>query len=150
MIGINLDSLSQDATGKKADPKEVVSTVRWFLLHHRAAWPNLIGAGAEAAAKAYGVNEVPANFLVGRDGSIVQVERQWPGPHKRRRASRERPGRRRPALTRIGMVALLLVVGQCHSPARLLSTCSRLARNLRSFLASSRSVRTSCSSAGLP
>jgi len=74
VIGVNLDALGQDLTGKKADAKDVRSTVRWFLLQHRAAWPNLIGDGAEAIAKAYGVNEVPANFLVARDGSIVQVE----------------------------------------------------------------------------
>jgi thiol-disulfide isomerase/thioredoxin len=78
VIGVNVDELSQDPTGKKPDPKEILSTVRWFLLQHRAAWPNLIGAGAEAAAKAYGVNDVPANFLVGRDGSIVQVELTGP------------------------------------------------------------------------
>jgi len=74
VIGVNRDALGQDLTGKKPDPKDVLSTVRWFLLQHRAAWPNLIGAGAEAAAKTYGVNDVLANFLVGRDGTIVQVE----------------------------------------------------------------------------
>jgi hypothetical protein len=34
----------------------------------------VIGEPAEAAAKSYGVNELPANFLVGRDGTIIQVE----------------------------------------------------------------------------
>jgi thiol-disulfide isomerase/thioredoxin len=74
VLGVNLDSLGQDASGKRADPKEVLSTVRWFLLEHLASWPNLIGPGAEAAAKTYAVNEVPASFLVGRDGTIIQVE----------------------------------------------------------------------------
>jgi thiol-disulfide isomerase/thioredoxin len=74
VLGINLDLLAQDASGKQANAKEVLSAVRWFLLEHLASWPNVIGPGAEAAAKAYGVNEVPASFLVGRDGTILQVE----------------------------------------------------------------------------
>jgi len=74
VIGVNLDSLGQDLTGKKPDSKEVLSMVRWFLLHHRAAWPDILGETAEAAAKAYGVADVPASFLVGRDGTVTQVE----------------------------------------------------------------------------
>ena len=79
VIGVNLDSMGQDLTGKKPDSKETLSSVRWFLLHHRAAWPNIIGETAEAAAKAYNVAEVPETFLVGRDGSIVQMEQQGEG-----------------------------------------------------------------------
>ena len=74
VIGVNLDSLGQDLNGKKPDPKEVLSTVRWFLLHHRAAWPEILGESAEAAAKAYSVAAVPATILVGRDGNITHVE----------------------------------------------------------------------------
>ncbi len=74
VIGVNLDGLAQDPSGKRADPKDVLSAVRWFLLQHRAMWPSVIGDGAEAAAKAYAVNELPASFLVGRDGTVVQVE----------------------------------------------------------------------------
>jgi thiol-disulfide isomerase/thioredoxin len=74
VIGVNLDSLGQDSTGKRADPKHVLSAVRWFLLHHLASWPNVIGDSAEAVAKAYSVNEVPVNFLIGKDGTITQVE----------------------------------------------------------------------------
>jgi thiol-disulfide isomerase/thioredoxin len=74
VIGVNLDSLGQDLSGKRSDSKEVLSTVRWFLLHHRAAWPDILGETAEAAAKAYAVSDVPASFLVGRDGIITQVE----------------------------------------------------------------------------
>jgi thiol-disulfide isomerase/thioredoxin len=79
VIGVNLDSMGQDLTGKKPDSKEALSTVRWFLLHHRAAWPNMIGETAEAAAKAYSVVDVPETFLVGRDGTIVQMEQQGEG-----------------------------------------------------------------------
>ncbi len=74
IVGVNLDSLGQDLTGKKPDSKEVLSLLRWFLLNHRAAWPNILGDTAEAAAKAYGVAEVPATFLVSRDGTIAHVE----------------------------------------------------------------------------
>ena len=74
VIGVNLDSIGQDLTGKKPDPKETRSLVRWFLLHHRAGWPNIFGDTAEAAAKTYAVAEVPARFIVGRDGTIAHVE----------------------------------------------------------------------------
>jgi thiol-disulfide isomerase/thioredoxin len=74
VLGVNLDALAQDPAAQRADPKETLSTVRWFLLEHRASWPTVLGAGAEAAARAYRVNELPANFLVGRDGKILQVE----------------------------------------------------------------------------
>jgi thiol-disulfide isomerase/thioredoxin len=74
VIGVNLDSLGKDLTGKMPDSKEVLSLLRWFLLNHRAAWPNILGDSAEAAARAYGVSDVPAKFLVSRDGTIAQVE----------------------------------------------------------------------------
>ena len=78
VLGVNLDSIGQDLTGKKPDSKEVLATVRWFLLQHRAAWPNILGETAEAAAKAYSVSEVPATFLVGRDGIVTHVELSGP------------------------------------------------------------------------
>ena len=74
IVGVNLDSLGQDLNGKKSDPKEVLAMVRWFLLNQRAAWPEILGESAEAAAKAFSVTDVPASFLVGRDGIITQVE----------------------------------------------------------------------------
>jgi thiol-disulfide isomerase/thioredoxin len=74
VIGVNLDGLAEDPSGKRADPKDARAAVRWFLLQHRASWPSVIGEPAEAAAKSYGVNELPASFVVGRDGTIIQVE----------------------------------------------------------------------------
>jgi thiol-disulfide isomerase/thioredoxin len=75
VIGVNVDALGNEpGGGKKPDAKEVLSTVRWFLLHHRAAWPSLFGESTESVAKAYGVHDVPAEFLIGRDGNIIQVE----------------------------------------------------------------------------
>ena len=74
VIGVNLDSLGVNQAGKPSDSKDIRSTVRWFLLHNRAAWPNIVAEDAEQIAKAYGVSDVPVNFLIGRDGKIKQVE----------------------------------------------------------------------------
>jgi thiol-disulfide isomerase/thioredoxin len=79
IIGVNLDSLALDPGGSRADPKRTLSTVRSFLLEHRASWPNLVGESAEAVAKTYGVTDVPANFLIDRSGVIVQVEQSGDG-----------------------------------------------------------------------
>jgi thiol-disulfide isomerase/thioredoxin len=78
ILGVNLDAMSQDAEGKQADPKEVLATVRWFLLQHRSSWPDVVGEGAQNAARDYGVTAVPSNFLVGRDGTIIDVELSGP------------------------------------------------------------------------
>jgi thiol-disulfide isomerase/thioredoxin len=74
IIGVNLDALALDPSGKRSDPRQIRSTVRSFLLDHRASWPNVFGDDAEAIAKAYGVTELPASFLIGRDGVIAQME----------------------------------------------------------------------------
>jgi len=74
VLGVNLDGVAEDPSGNRPDPKDARAAVRWFLLQHRASWPSIVGDPAEAAAKSYGVNELPANFLVGRDGTIIQVE----------------------------------------------------------------------------
>jgi thiol-disulfide isomerase/thioredoxin len=78
VIGVNVDAIANDSSGKKPELKEVLGTVRWFLLQHRAAWPSLFGESTEAVAKAYGVSDVPADFLIGRDGTIIQVELSGP------------------------------------------------------------------------
>jgi thiol-disulfide isomerase/thioredoxin len=74
VLGVNVDGLSQDPEGKPADPKEVLATVRWFLLQHRSSWPEVVGDGASTAAKDYGVSAVPSNFLLARDGTIIDIE----------------------------------------------------------------------------
>jgi peroxiredoxin len=71
VLGINLDTL-QDG-GKS--PEAVLPEVRRYLVDHNVSWPNLInGAGGHDYAKAFGVAEIPANFLVGRDGTIVHFD----------------------------------------------------------------------------
>lgn len=71
IVGINLDAL-QDGV---RDTEAVEPQVRRFLLEHNVTWPNLIdGRGGRGIARAYGVTEVPANFLVGRDGTILHFD----------------------------------------------------------------------------
>ncbi len=73
VVGINLDPLSA------ADPKNasasLLPNVRRFLLDNNVTWPTLVNAeGDRDYAAAYGVTEVPANVLVGRDGTVVAID----------------------------------------------------------------------------
>jgi peroxiredoxin len=71
VVGINVDAL-QDG-GREASA--VLPEVRRFLIEHNVTWPNLISEkGAHDYAKAYGVTEVPSNFIVGRDGTINHLD----------------------------------------------------------------------------
>ena len=77
VLGVNLDQLARTgAGGKETSIEATTKNVRWFLITQSAGWPNLIGPGAEAAARAYGVEEIPARFLIGRDGTIEQLEQR--------------------------------------------------------------------------
>jgi thiol-disulfide isomerase/thioredoxin len=71
ILGVNLDHQANSAGG---EAEKVAPTVRRFLIDHRAGWPNLTGAGADAAARAYSVEQIPASFLVSKDGTIVDVD----------------------------------------------------------------------------
>jgi peroxiredoxin len=76
IIGVNVDAM--DPAVK--DPSSVLPDVRRFLIDHNVRWPSVVNAPGESdLAKAYGVTEVPANFLVGRDGTIVAID--LTGPH---------------------------------------------------------------------
>jgi thiol-disulfide isomerase/thioredoxin len=71
IVGINLDSLQDD--GPKLET--VLPNVRRFLIDYNVRWPNLVnGNGDRDFAKAYGVTEIPANVLVNRDGTVVQID----------------------------------------------------------------------------
>ncbi len=77
VLGVNLDGLSQTSNaGKPAQADSGSGDVRWFLVSQRASWMNLVGPGAEAAATAYGVSEIPARFLIDRDGKIIEVDQR--------------------------------------------------------------------------
>jgi peroxiredoxin len=68
VLGINLDTLQSD----RPKVETVLPYVRRFLLDHNVRWPNVInGAGERDYAKAYGVAEIPANVLIGRDGNVI-------------------------------------------------------------------------------
>ena len=71
ILGVNLDAQRQDV-GSTAN---ALPTVRKFLLNFRAGWTNLVAdpKGTDPT-KAYGVEEIPANFLIGRDGKIIKLE----------------------------------------------------------------------------
>ena len=70
IVGINLDALSED--GQKP---ESASDVRHFLLDYNVRWPTLInGRGDKDYARAFGVSEIPANVLIDRDGTVVQID----------------------------------------------------------------------------
>jgi thiol-disulfide isomerase/thioredoxin len=71
VVGINLDPL-QDG-GQKIET--VMPNIRRFLLDHNIRWPNIVnGAGSHDYAGAYGVTDIPANVLIGRDGGVVHVD----------------------------------------------------------------------------
>jgi thiol-disulfide isomerase/thioredoxin len=75
ILGVNLDDLARSESGQPgagAEPAHV--DIRPFLVSQRVGWTNLVGPGGDAAAKAFGVEEIPASFLIDRDGKIVQVE----------------------------------------------------------------------------
>jgi peroxiredoxin len=70
VVGVNLDTFSDESRSLEA----VVPGVKRFLIEHNVRWPNLIDHPGEGElAKAYGVKDIPANVLIGRDGKVVQI-----------------------------------------------------------------------------
>jgi thiol-disulfide isomerase/thioredoxin len=71
ILGVNLDAMHQDLK----ETQKALAIVRRFLVDHRVTWTNVLsGQGTADFAAAYGVEEIPANFLVGREGTILAVE----------------------------------------------------------------------------
>ena len=71
ILGINLDTKQEGVT----DPSSMLPAVRRFLIDHNVRWQNVLnGEGDQDYAKAYGVDEIPASFLVGRDGQIERID----------------------------------------------------------------------------
>jgi peroxiredoxin len=71
VLGINLDA-AQDG----GQPLEtVMPNIRRFLLDHNVTWPNLVnGPGDRDYAGAFGVTQIPANVLIGRDGTVIHLD----------------------------------------------------------------------------
>ena len=71
ILGVNVDPMHEDIKETKAASQ----VVRRFLVQHRVTWPSLLnGQGKGNFASAYGVEEIPANFLIDREGKIIAVE----------------------------------------------------------------------------
>jgi hypothetical protein len=57
------------------ETRKALPMVRRFLVDHRVTWTNILSSqGTADFAAAYGVEQIPANFLVGREGTILAVE----------------------------------------------------------------------------
>jgi thiol-disulfide isomerase/thioredoxin len=71
LLGVNVDALHEDVK----DVKTALPVVRRFLVEHGCPWTCIVsGAGADAPSKAYRVSEIPANFLIDRNGKVVALE----------------------------------------------------------------------------
>jgi peroxiredoxin len=71
IVGINLDTLQDDGNNLAT----VMPNIRHFLLDHNVRWPTLVnGQGDKDYAKAYGITEIPANVVVGRDGTVTRID----------------------------------------------------------------------------
>jgi thiol-disulfide isomerase/thioredoxin len=71
VVGINLDSAQDEGRSLPA----AMPGIRRFLLEFNVTWPNLMnGPGNQDVASAYGVTEIPASVLIGRDGKIRHVD----------------------------------------------------------------------------
>ncbi len=69
IVGVNLDAPPDAA------PDTAMPNVRRFLLDFNVPWPNIInGQGDADLAKAFGVREIPANVLIGRDGKVSHLD----------------------------------------------------------------------------
>lgn len=71
VLGVNVDRLQEGG-----QPLErVLPNIKRFLVDHNISWPSLIDEpGDQTIASRYGVTEIPANFLIARDGTIVQLD----------------------------------------------------------------------------
>jgi thiol-disulfide isomerase/thioredoxin len=71
ILGVNVDAMHEDVR----EAGKVLPIVRRFLVRHRVTWTNILnGQGTGDIAAAYRVEQIPANFLVDREGRIVAVE----------------------------------------------------------------------------
>ena len=58
-----------------AEFETVLPNIRRFLLDHNVRWPTLVnGSGQRDYAIAYGISDIPANVLIGREGAVVQID----------------------------------------------------------------------------
>ena len=71
VVGINLDSAQDGAQ----ELKTILPNIRRYLLEFNVTWPTLLnGPGAQDHAAAYGVTEIPASAIIGRDGKVSHID----------------------------------------------------------------------------
>ena len=71
ILGVNLDALAEAAaTSPRSSPSCAGS---WSSTTSR--WPNLISPpGEQSLARPFGVTDIPASVLVGRDGTVLHLD----------------------------------------------------------------------------
>lgn len=71
IVGVNLDLLQ----GEKPELDALMPNIRRFALDYNLRWPNVISQPGDGdIAAAYGVTEIPANALIGRDGKVAAID----------------------------------------------------------------------------
>jgi len=70
-VGVNLDLMQDGAP----TPEGLLPNIRRFVFDYNVSWPTLVNRPADGdVAKAYGVVEIPANVLIGRDGAVAAID----------------------------------------------------------------------------
>ena len=73
VLGVNVDAAREGLRDKGA----VRRTVRRFLIDMNVPWPVVVaGEGRGDVLDAYGVTDIPALFLIDREGKVVQFEQR--------------------------------------------------------------------------
>ena len=73
--GLEVVGICLDTPADAQKPETVLPGIRQFLLDHNVPWPTLLNGPADLDfAKAYGIADIPANVLIGRDGTVVQID----------------------------------------------------------------------------
>lgn len=71
IVGVNLDLLQSEHPSLET----LLPNIRRFAIDYNLRWPNVISQpGPKDIAAAYGVTEIPANVLIGRDGDIAAID----------------------------------------------------------------------------
>lgn len=71
VIGVDMDLQSVP----ESEVADVAGMVRRFLIDHNVTWPNLLNEqGEQDHAKAFGITQIPANVLIGRDGTVRHLD----------------------------------------------------------------------------
>lgn len=71
VIAINVDAMHEGSMGDQA----VSAQVRRYVLDHNLTWPVLLNhPGKDDYAGMFGVNEIPASVMIGKDGKVAHLD----------------------------------------------------------------------------